>query len=601
VGDFNGDGAPDLAVVNGCANYNDLACSQSGSIGVLLGNGDGTFQAPVAYGSGGNAPTFVSVADFAGDGNLDLAVSNLGSSAGGASPGVVSLLLGNGDGTFQPAATFQTGGTYAYSVSAGDFNGDGHPDLAVVNQCPKSGDCTNGVVGVLLNSASNFSLYASATALTSSVNPAASSQAVLLTATVAPGFGNGAPTGNVTFYDGATALSTVAVSSGQAAYTASFTSPGPHALQAVYSGDANYTASASAILRETVGTPVTLTTSLNPSAFNQAVTFTATVAGAGGTPTGTVTFMDGAASLGKLRLVNGSVAITPSTLTAGNHSITASYAGNANFQPGFATLTQAVSQASTTAVTSSANPASANQLITFTAIVTGQDGGTPSGTVAFLQGSPSTASTTWGTAPLVNGQASISNAFVNVNTYPVTAVYLGSNDYQTSTSAVLNQTVGGNQSVTTTTALVSSGSPSMISQPVTFTATVNPSSGSIPNGEIVTFYNGTNTLGTAGTAGGVAVFTTSSLPAGTSSITATYSGDGTYQSSTSRVVRQVVNLNPSNTTLASNLNPSTYGQSVTLTFTVAPQSGSGTPTGTVTIKNGAQVKVDNTPVAQKSS
>ena len=587
VADFNGDSAPDLVVVNGCATYTNLSslsCSPSGSAAVLLGNGDGTFQPPVTYGSGGSEADFVTVADFNGDGNLDLVVGNLGPSAGGGSAGVVSLLLGNGDGTFQPAAAYSTGGSSAASVSTGDFNGDGHPDLAVVNQCPTSGSCTNSIVGVLSNTTSNFSLYVNSTSLNSAVNPAAPSQAELLTATVTPRFNAGAPTGNVTFYDGATALSAVAVSSGQASYTAWFASPGPHALQAVYSGDTNYAASSSAILRETVGTPVTLQSSTNPSPFSHTVMFTATVAGAGGTPTGSVTFMDGATPLVTLGLVNGSAAVTQSALTAGNHSITASYNGDANYPPGSATLAQAVSQASTTVLSSSGNPANTNQPIAFTATVTGQYGGVQAGTVAFMQGSPPTA---FGTAPLVNGQATISNNFNQAGTYPVTAVYLGGPGYQTSTSAAVNQVVTASAGVTTSIGLVSSGNPSTVNQAVTFTATVSAAQGGVPNGEMVTFYNGTNTLGAAATANGVAVLSTSSLHAGSNSITATYPGDGTYLGSTSRALTQVVNLNPTNITLISSLNPSTYGQPVTFTVAVGPQPGPGTPTGTVLLKNGA--------------
>ncbi len=585
VADFNGDGAPDLAVINGCASDSNLTCSGSGAVGVLLGNGDGTFQAPVSYGSGGNYANSVAIADFNGDGIPDLAVGNYGPSAGGSSAGVLSLLLGNGDGTFQPAATFGTGGDFTASVAAGDFNQDGQPDVAVINQCSSSGNCVNGVAGVALNTASGFNRYASSTSLTSSVNPAAANQAVLLTATVTPAFNNGAPTGNMTFYNGAAALATVALSSGQAAYTAAFASPGPQALQAVYSGNNNYAASSSAVVSEIVGTPVTLTSSLNPAPFNQSATFTATVAGTGGTPTGTVTFMDGTTSLGTIRLANGTAAVTKS-LTAGTHSITATYNGDSNFAPGFAALTEAVSQASTTALVSSANPASPNEPITYTATVTGQYGGVVTGTVAFMQG---TSPVTWGTATLVNGVAILSNTFNKANTYAITAVYLGGPSYQGSTSAALNQVVSGNQSVSTTTGLVSSGSPSIVNQPVTFTATVTPASGAIPNGETVTFYNGTNTLGTGTTANGVAVLTTSSLPVATNSITATYAGDATYQGSTSKVVKQVVQLGPTNTTLSSSANPSIYGQPVTFSVAVAPQSGPGTPTGTVLLKNGGTV------------
>jgi hypothetical protein len=112
VGDFNGDGVPDLAV----ADY-------GGGVSVLLGNGDGSFQAPVSY-LVGTASTSVAVADFNGDGIPDLAVVN--------QSGGVSVLLGNGDGTFGKAV--KSGAGYdPYALAVGDFNGDGIPDLAVTN------------------------------------------------------------------------------------------------------------------------------------------------------------------------------------------------------------------------------------------------------------------------------------------------------------------------------------------------------------------------------------------------------------------------------------------------------------------------------------
>jgi len=114
VGDFNGDGKLDLAV----ADYNTSA------MGVLLGNGDGTFQAQIGYATG-TFPHGVAVGDFNGDGKLDLAVANSGSNN-------VSVLLGNGDGTFQPAVNYSTGSAPG-SVAVADLNGDGKLDLAVAN------------------------------------------------------------------------------------------------------------------------------------------------------------------------------------------------------------------------------------------------------------------------------------------------------------------------------------------------------------------------------------------------------------------------------------------------------------------------------------
>jgi FG-GAP-like repeat len=125
VGDFNGDGVADLAVVNNC-------CA---NVSVLLGNGDGTFQAAQNFSVGGE-PLSVAVGDFDSDGKLDLVVANSGSNS-------VSVLLGNGDGTFQPAQNFGAG-SGPVSVVVGDFNGDGVADLAVAN------DFSNNV-SVLIN------------------------------------------------------------------------------------------------------------------------------------------------------------------------------------------------------------------------------------------------------------------------------------------------------------------------------------------------------------------------------------------------------------------------------------------------------------------
>ena len=571
VADFDGDGIADLAVVNTCANYDNLVCASSGSVAVLLGNGDGTFRAPVSYPSGGSQADFIAAGDFNGDGRIDLAV---GFQAGNGNDRSFSLLTGNGDGTLQSPAVYSAGGTSAALIAMEDFNRDGQPDLAV----------SNGGVGVLTNTAANFSLYTNSTALTASANPAALGQATALTATVTPALRSGPVAGNVTFYDGANPLSTVAVAGGQAMLAASFLTPGPHAVKATYSGGPDHAASASPAQRLTVGTPVRLNSSPNPSTKDQPATITASIASAGPAPTGSVTFMDGATTLGAVTLTGGRAALGTSSLATGAHSITASYAGDANFQPGAAMLTQAVTQPTRTALVSSRNPAKVNQPVTFTATVTGQSNGVPAGTVAFLQGGA-----TFATAALVKGQASVTMAFTKTNAgaRPITAVYLGSPTYQGSTSAVLNQSAKPADETSTTTALQTSGSPSLAGQPVTFTATVTPSDGStVPDGEAVTFYDGGAAIGTGATASGVATYTTASLSQGSHTVSATYAGDGTYQSSTSPAVTQLVNLNTSSTALTSSANPSAWGQSITFTATVTPGSGSGTPTGSVTFKNG---------------
>jgi hypothetical protein len=121
VGDFNGDGKPDLVVAD-----------NGGGVSVLLNDGAG-FASPVRYGAG-TSP--VSVGDFNGDGKPDLAVANYGSNT-------ISILLGNGNGTFQ-AQTTRAAGTNPFALAVGDFNGDRRPDLAVAN------DALSGTVSVLL-------------------------------------------------------------------------------------------------------------------------------------------------------------------------------------------------------------------------------------------------------------------------------------------------------------------------------------------------------------------------------------------------------------------------------------------------------------------
>jgi hypothetical protein len=151
VADVNGDGKPDLLVANLCAAVvADCAYGGTGSIGVLLGNGDGTFQAAVNYDSGGENANSIVVADVNGDGKLDLLVSN-GDPLSLSGGGVVGILLGNGDGTFQVAVVYSTGGDGAASLAVGDVNGDDKLDLVVANGCNVGTICSNGVLGVVLS------------------------------------------------------------------------------------------------------------------------------------------------------------------------------------------------------------------------------------------------------------------------------------------------------------------------------------------------------------------------------------------------------------------------------------------------------------------
>jgi hypothetical protein len=139
----------------------------------------------------------------------------------------------------------------------------------------------------------------------------------------------------------------------------------------------------------------------------------------------------------------------------------------------------------------------------------------------------------------------------------------------------------------------------VLGQSVTFTATITSTGGSIPDGEAIPFYDGNTQIGLGITAAGVATFTTSSLTGKTHTIKATYAGDSEFKTS-SGTVTQIIELAPTTTSLSSSANPSSFGQSVTLTATVAT-SGGFTPTGTVTFKNGTTTlgtgKLDSTATA----
>jgi hypothetical protein len=256
VADVNGDGKPDLLVANDFC----TPTSVNAGAGVLLGNGDGTFQPAVTYCSGGASNAggpyqSVAVADVNGDGKPDLLMANYCPSVdpfNGCTPadGSVGVLLGNGDGSFQTAVTYDSGGYQTYSVAVADLNGDGAPDVLVVNLCGSSANCSPmGSVGVLINT----HLEATATLLLSSPNPSTYTQAVTFTATVTSQGSLGTPTGAVSLFDGTTNLGSSSLdASGVAVFTISSLVGGTHNMTAAYSGDSSFSLSTSPILNQVV-------------------------------------------------------------------------------------------------------------------------------------------------------------------------------------------------------------------------------------------------------------------------------------------------------------------------------------------------------------
>jgi hypothetical protein len=496
---------------------------------------------------------------------------------------VVASISGN---TPSGAVTFLNG---AATIGVGTVNG-GVATLKTLTLAAGTHSLTVRYVGTFNFMASTSGavndvvLQKTTTTLASSSNPAVYGSSVNLTATVTPAIG-GTPTGTVQFFSGAASLGIVTLVGNSATLSTSALAGGHASIKAVYSGDPTYAASTSSVLTQTITSAPSTTTlgsSLNPSAYGQPVTFTATLNSTAGTPTGNVTFKSGNANLGSAKLSGGVATLTTSTLALGTDSITASYVGVADFSSSSSNaLSQTVNPDSTlTTISSSVNPAAYGASVTLLAKVTSLVAGTtPTGSVTFMNGT-----TPLGTEPLNGaGEASITTGTLPLGTNLITASYGGAADFSAGTSFNFDEII---VAAPTATKISSSLNPAAYNQSVTFTATVTSAAG-IPTGT-VTFIQGTTTLGSGTLNGsGQAALTTSTLPVGNDPVVASYGGATDFSTSNSAALFQVVKTAATTTTLGSSLNPSVRGQSVTFTSMVT--SAAGIPTGTVTFKSGAAI------------
>jgi hypothetical protein len=623
TGDFNNDGKTDVAVAN----------SGSNTISVILNNGNETFQARTDYAAGTN-PHAVATADFNGDGFLDLAVANSNCPAfPSCGPGTISIILGNGDGTFQAPANYSTGtDTDPYALAVGDFNGDNIPDLAVANYATNTVSLMLGAGDGTFGSPVAFPVESEPASVATGdftadgnldlvvANFHSNTVSVLLgngkgtfQSAVNYNVGHGPVSVAVGDFNGDQKLDLVVVNetdnnasvllgNGDGTFQPQVAYPtgvGGNPLSVVvgdFNGDGNLDLAAADFTTQQVsvllgnGDGTFQTVKAYPTGANPSSIIIADFNGDGKLDLALTSTPLGSAPGNQVSLLLGNGDGTfglPTLFGTGSEAYSAAV-GDFN-EDGAADMAVANGASNTVSVLlntqgtamsihSSANPSTFGQSVTLSVTVAASvsNGAAPTGTVTLENGN-----TVLGSGALVNGQFSLSTTALPVGADTLSAIYSGDSNYQPHTVTLI-QTV---QIAGSRTALASSANPSSPNQLITFTATVSSNTTGQPTGT-VTFVDGVTTIGSSPLNGsGIAAFSTSTLSVGTHSITATYGGNASFSSSTSPVLSQVVQQGNTSTALLSSANPSSNGQSVTLTATVS--SGTGiTPTGTIKFMDG---------------
>lgn len=503
---------------NGRRNVPDVSLAAASHDGYLVYSSDNTTSTRTRYVFGG---TSAAAPSFAG--LMALVNQKAGARQGNANPRfyqLAALQANGGPGYFHAV---QGGNNSVPGVTG--FTATTGTVTPIYNQATGLGS----VDGSVLVNQWAATLAASTTSLAANPATGGYNQSVTFTATVAGG-GTATPTGTVQFKDGSANLgSAVAVSNGVASLTTAALAPGNHSISAVYSGDGANAASASTSLSYTVAqvvSTVSVRSSVSSTLQGQGVTFTASLTGK--SVSGSLQFMDGNTVLATVPLVACPTAFSTSALGVGVHQITVVYSGDANNAPSTsAALTHTVT--APLATTSSALSASASSVVvgqalnlSVTVSATSGDGSNlPTGTVQFMDGSVALGAP----VALSSGVAAFSTNALSVGNHSLTAVYSGDAANAASTSAQVNVSVA---QATSTVALAGPGAATQ-GQGVSFTATLD---GASPTG-VVTFMDGTATLGVVNVSAGKAIFTTSALSVGTHSITAVYSGDANNRSSVS--------------------------------------------------------------------
>ena len=381
---------------------------------------------------------------------------------------------------------------------------------------------------------------ATATVLTSSLNPSNVGDPVTFTATVTGG-GSPVASGTVQFSDGGSNLGApiALAADGTATFTTSGLVAGTHAIRASFAATATHGASSDDLdqVVDLAASLTTLTSSLNPSAFGDPVTFTATVTAAGAPVTsGNVTFSVDGTDVGTVTVsVAGVATFTTASIGGGTHTVAARYLGTPALGVSSANLSQVVGQrASSTTVTSSLNPAAFGATVSFTATVTAGGAPVTSGTVQFSVGGTPVGLPI---AVAADGTAVLTQAGgLEPGTFTMTATYSGTDDIAGSSGSV-SQVVQGRP----TTTVLTGPDRSSLGTEAMFTATVSSAGAPVSAGSVVFAVDGVPVGGEVGVDGsGQATFTTSDLSYGDHTVTATYSDPaGGYHSSSGSLTHRV--------------------------------------------------------------
>ena len=410
-------------------------------------------------------------------------------------------------------------------------------------------------------------------------NPSVVGQAVTVRYSITSS--NGTPSGSVTTTDG-TASCNATASAGTCTLTP--TTAGAKTLTASYAGDGNFAASSNTTPHQVNKAPTATTITAHnpdPSVPGQAVTVRFGVAvtlPGSGTPTGNVTVTDGTASC------SSTVAAATCTLTltgAGPKTLTATYAGDANFASSSDAKPHTVTtNATTTAITShTPNPSVVGQPVTvvFTVQVTNSGSGAPSGMVTVDDGSAGACS-----APVATGTCVLTPTTAGAKT--LTAIYVGGPDFAGSSDAKSHQV---DRAQTTSTIVTASPDPSVVGQSVAvaYSVTATAPGAGTPTGTVAA-QDGSG----ATCSGSVATGTCTLAPttSGTKTFVLSYAGDANFVGSSSTKPHQVDRAHTSTVITSHTPDPSVVGGRVGVEFAVAVVSpGSGTPTGPVTVSEGS--------------